>query len=499
MIPIVDEGQFFDELCPTNKEGYTGARYAMRFLRELQYEVKLRNSWRVGHEHKVLGIMTGIDPQVSLPHRTGGTNMPFSAALHKMAGYAAIVDELVDHSKLKSEWVHCPAPIMALRKRRLAATFFPHVRELESFLNGGSLTLSSLQLPTNFVNPTDRDKVYDLVMATALQRDVTQKWNVRIPAVFKGGTDSDLSIFEPVMGTHMMIEAAQKFFGCPNCPDLMGYCTDVNPHDFERVTAFCLSALVALLNYQYANTEVPPTFPPEVVKDKINMSPDIFEWFKVKASSVRLKGLVKPHNSTGKYFPSSGTGSHRAAFTKNSALHPEWSLEMLKEVGDTVFFSCAGNAPVDFICVTLVGVMKEKEIEIGLIDAKQVTSESNGVALAPATVDDMKPRFKLVKEYLGQHLSPSYTVAFKRPAIVTTATDIKAAALAARTEADEAARIAAKAKLAAEISPSDAATKKAEAAADAADAEENNAIVLISPDTCTFTPLTDWWFSATKV
>ena len=149
-----------------------------------------------------------------------------------------------------------------------------------------------------------------------------------------------------------------------------------------------------------------------------------------------------------------------------------------------MFFSHQGNAPVVIICVTLVGVGKKKEIEIRLCECI-----SAGVVLAPATVNRMKTRFKLVRDYLDHHLSPSYTVLFKPPAIVTTATDITAATRAARTEAGVA-NTATKAKRAAGKFSGAAAKDWVTAAA------VENAIVLISPGTCTFASLTDWWYSA---
>ena len=61
-------------------------------------------------------------------------------------------------------------------------------------------------------------------------------------------------------------------------------------------------------------------------------------------------------------------------------------------------------------------------------------------------------KFGMVEDFLKHHLSKLCTVTFMPPAIVTTATKVRA--------------------------------------------DEDSDIVVISPTTCNFCPLTDWWFSA---
>ena len=306
LIPIVDDGQVLDTLIDRDGVRF-GARCALNLLRELQYKVSARNMWRAGYEHVVLGIMTGSDPEVSACPQTTGINVSYSSALHETAGFAAIADELVDRSELKCEWAHCADSMVALRKRRLVATFFPHVRELESFVNGDRQALSSLRLARDSLDSElYRDEVYDLMMATALQCHMTTKRNVAVPAVVAVGDDvSSLSTFMPVMGAHMMIRAAEDFLGCPECPvDLVEHCTNVTSADFGRVTPFCLSVVMTLLNYRYANTTMRPRFLPRDImyKYNLNMAPDVFEWLTVEGDSptgVHVKSVVQLQNSTG--------------------------------------------------------------------------------------------------------------------------------------------------------------------------------------------------------
>ena len=103
---------------------------------------------------------------------------------------------------------------------------------------------------------------------------------------------------------------------------------------------------------------------------------------------------------------------------------------------------------VDFIIITLLSKGTDRdEIQIRLCDAKQVTSKGDniqGMSVMPA-------RFTLVKEYLTHHLQVrgKYDIDFKTPAVVTTATNCV----------------------------------------------DVPGIVLLSPKTCQFPPVTDWWFA----
>ena len=172
--------------------------------------------------------------------------------------------------------------------------------------------------------------------------------------------------------------------------------------------------------------------------------------------------LVKPSDENSVNFPSEVGGTHAQAFATNDegpGLHTLFNITSLVDlnaaVGLTMFFLCGGSAPVDIICVTLVQKAEgdtKAELQIRLCDAKQVTSASS--TLEKSVLEEMILKFAMVRNFLQYHLSkkyPKYTITFMHDAIVTSATKVST------TGAGN--------------------------------------IVLISPKTCDFRPLSDWWFS----
>ena len=466
LILIVDEGQRLDEYCTVS---IGGARCAMRWLRELQRQVKLGNCKRVG-KHKLLGIMTGIDPQVSLSDDTDGRNLWFDAVLHETAGFQKIADEIVG----KSSKCFKNDPV---RRRRLATTFYPHARELMWYVSGTPFKLNKLRLPKMRFHHDDLAK---LMLATGLRCNVTMEWFQRIPAVFDADRlktkaanttpqipQSNLSTFTPVVGTHMMIRAMEDGLKCVRCPysELADFVVSQDDHDFERISPLCLSILMVLLNYKYSDRTPEITLHEDGERNKY-FSQDVLGWLTVKSSNgaevpvVMYRDVITPLNAREVYFPSSVGGTHAEAFTTADnafpALHPDFDISSLMAanapLGRTIFYWCRGSAPVDIICVTLVQKAEGStmaELQIRLVDAKQVTTT---ILLKKSVLTEMGLKFGMVEDFLKHHLSKLCTVTFMPPAIVTTATKVRT--------------------------------------------DEGNGIVVISPTTCNFRPLTDWWFSA---
>ena len=184
MILIVDEGQEFDKYC-SESIPIGGARYVMRWLRDLQRGVKLGNAKRE-RKHKLLGIMTGIDPQVSLSNRTVGMNVCYSSVLHEMTGYTEIASQLFKMSNMIFD---------KPQERRLVTTFYPHARELTGYLLSMETKIlhRNARLPESLFHKRTGDLV-DLMLATGLKCNVTMKWDQQIPVVFaadSGGTHSN--------------------------------------------------------------------------------------------------------------------------------------------------------------------------------------------------------------------------------------------------------------------------------------------------------------------
>ena len=469
LILIVDEGQRLDEYCTVSMGG---ARCAMRWLRELQRQVKLGNRTRV-RKHKLLGIMTGIDPQVSLSDDTDGRNLWFDCVLHEMAGFQKIADELVGKS---NKWYKNNPT----RKRRLATTFYPHARELMWHVSeANEFRLNELRLPTMRYH---HDDLARLMLATGLRCNVSMEWFPRIPAVFEGNSDqlkakaanttpqipqSELSTFMPVVGTHMMIRAMEDCLKCVRCPysELADFVVSRDDHDFERISPLCLSILMVLLNYKYSDRTPEITLDENGERNKY-FSQDVLGWLTVQSSKgagvplVMYRDLITPLNAREVFFPSSVGGTHAEAFATADnacpALHPNFDISSMMAaaapLGRTVFYWCRESAPVDIICVTLVQKAEGDtmaELQIRLVDAKQVTSI---MLLKTSVHSEMRAKFGMVENFLKHHLSKLCTVTFMPPALVTTATDVRAG--------------------------------------------EDNGVVVISPTTCNFRPLTDWWFSA---
>ena len=136
---------------------------------------------------------------------------------------------------------------------------------------------------------------------------------------------------------------------------------------------------------------------------------------------------------------------------------------MLQAVGDTGMMACGADSPVDFICVTLVGLSEKAEVassltkgrgtrkakrrlQIRLCDAKLVTS--SGRSSTPS-ISDMPVRFEQVREFLTRHLCGDFDVEYREHAVITTSADI----------------------------------------------EMPEGMIAISPATCQFPPITDWWFA----
>ena len=113
LFPIIDEGQFLDEMCPTNHDGVVqGARKALRMFRMLQLDVSKAGG------NLLLGIMTGIDPAVALSDSTDGKNTSFEKELHDFRGFMEISNQLLGNVGQYND----------LQREMLAATLFPYPR-----------------------------------------------------------------------------------------------------------------------------------------------------------------------------------------------------------------------------------------------------------------------------------------------------------------------------------------------------------------------------------
>ena len=474
LFPIVDEGQFLDTCCPQEHGSVRGARRALQLFRALQLRVLQGNSGNM-----LLGIMTGIDPNVSLSHATEGKNASYGEALHDYDGFEAITKELLHEQNYEPRL-----------EKLVAATLFPYIRDVELFACG--FKLSHL----GFAEGTTPAYIHELMVATARKRVVSLPWQVVVPAAFVEGDMPPR--YTPVMGVRLFMEAARllkeksklsPFLDPPSSQELMSHITSADSNAFEHYTPFCLSVLMYFTNMIDRNLPAQPEGDSEGISDLVR------KWLEVDTERITPLSFhfSKPLRPNQVSFPSSVSGSHKVAFATEAGppLHTTFTsnVESLDRVGDTVIFLCGGRAPVDVICVTLglpVGV--KKCLQIRLCDAKHVSTDKG--ILQSDTIQEMFERFSFVKKFVEHHLSAGYDLTFKPPAIVATGM---------HDEPTVARKPNAGGRTVVEGTISAEKKEKKEEATDGKTVIEEEEIVLISPASCKFPPLTNWWFAAERV
>ena len=435
LFPVIDEGQLLDEIPD-------GARQTLCLFRELQLEV-----FKAGGDNMLLGIMTGINPDISLPNATFGVNVSFECALHDVNGFVEISNQLLKRR-----------PYTPSQKDLVAKILYPFIRDVEDFATKRPLKDLNFQVGTP---PSD---VMQLMIATGRQTQVTIPWQMNVPATFI--ERSNPPAYKPVLGIRLFVHAAElltkgvprpPFLAPPSSNSLLSFVTGGNVNEFEKVTPFCLSVLMYFTN---------------VTAEGVNgLDRSVTEWMTVQGKKRLSLAFIEPDPLTPELvaerlvFPSSVCESKSDAFATvegGPSLHDMFRdcVQDLKEVGDTIMFSCGGEAPVDVIAVTLQQLPAKKgeksSLQIRLCDARHLTSPKCN--LADPTFEEMAARFQLVKNFLIHHLKGVYEVNFKPSAIVTTSTN--------------------------SFNGKD---------------QEAQGIVVISPTTCTFSPLTEWWFSVAEL
>ena len=125
LFPVIDEGQLLDEIPD-------GARQTLCLFRELQLEV-----FKAGGDNMLLGIMTGINPDLSLPNATFGVNVSFECALHDVNGFVEISNQLLKER-----------PYTPSQKDLVAKILYPFIRDVEDFATKRPLKDLNFQVGT---------------------------------------------------------------------------------------------------------------------------------------------------------------------------------------------------------------------------------------------------------------------------------------------------------------------------------------------------------------
>ena len=346
LIIVVDEGQKLDEQC-TN-----GARFALRYLRELQ----LLMSARV----KVLPVCTGIDPQTHLSDQTDGKNISLSTqeeALLSQEEFPQLVSKAWKKVVSKKRTKGCKVSDDDIRL--FAAFAWPRARMvMEMSENRGYFII----LPTTTTLLWEKGMDVRQVLQAAADDEKLERGEVPTNMVSIVQGEMQLPLIDYSL-LHSIIDRLKipYFFRCfPDTVNLQA----LRPDD-RSFEAIAFQTLALFLGFFYHNRVDDRYLPTKMSTTRLRT------WF--PPSVCKVVQLEKLDNSESQSHPFN-TQSHN----ERTALSDDFRGALLKlcKHGDTILLHCCGSAAMDFILVTLEKKKTKHTLQIRLADAKFKTDRT---------------------------------------------------------------------------------------------------------------------------
>ena len=344
LIIVVDEGQMLDEQCPD------GARFALRYLRELQMLMGVRV--------RVLPVCTGIDPQTHLHDETEGKNISLSTqeeALLSQEEFRQLVSNAWKKVVSKKRTKRCK--VFDDDIRLFAAFAWPRARLV--------MTIPSDKDFTIYPHSTTLvwEKGMDVRRVLQAAADCTHLKSGKVPVnmvrlVDQEGKQRPLIDYSLLHSIAIALQIPPEFVSLPDTVKL----SDLHPdwHNFEAIAFQTLALFLSFFYHGRKNDNYLPT--------SANTKP-LRKWFPLSARKVMRQKLG----------PGKGHPFHSTKSNERTALSDEFekSLKNLDTHGDAILLHCGESAPLDFILVTLEKQKTKHTLQIRYADAKFKTDPIN--------------------------------------------------------------------------------------------------------------------------
>ena len=340
LIIVVDEGQMLDERCPD------GARFALKYLRELQKDMGVRV--------KVLPVCTGIDPQTHLSDAKEGKNISLSTqeeALLSQEEFRQLVSNA--WKKVVSEERTKGRKVSDDDIRLFAAFAWPRARMVMEMQGTKNFTIYPNSTTLLWEKGMDVRRVLQAAAdGKTLERGAVPRNMVRLVQE----EEMQLPLIDYSL-LHSIIDRLNipYFFRCfPDTVNLQALSPD--DRSFE---AIAFQTLALFLGFFFHNRVDNRYLPVESTTQTLRT------WFPPSVCKVvQVQKLDKPKSQSHPF----NTQSHN----ERTALSVEFEGALLKlcKHGDTILVHCGGSAAMDFILVTLEKKKTNHTLQIRFADAK---------------------------------------------------------------------------------------------------------------------------------
>ena len=372
LIIVVDEGQKLDEQCPD------GARFALRYLRELQKDMGVRV--------RVLPVCTGIDPQTHLSDAKEGKNISLSTQEEALLSQEEFHQLVRDACSAVSKGCEVSDDDIRL----FAAFAWPRARQITDVKSVNNFTIypnsstllweKGMDVRQVLQAAADGKNLESGKVPVNMVRLVDQEWKQR-PLI-------DFGVLESIAKE---LEIPPEFVSLPGMVKLSGLHPDW--HNFEGIAFQTLALFLSFFYHGRKNDNYLPTSA---------KTQRLLNWFPLSVRKVMRQKL----GDTGKSHPFNSENSD-----ERTALSDEFekSLKKLDTRGDTILVHCCGSAPLDFILVTLEKKKTKHTLQIRFADAKFKTDPTEKWGTATQILD-MRNKAKRVHESLQAILKKPETV-----------------------------------------------------------------------------------------
>ena len=333
LIIVVDEGQMLDEQCPD------GARFALKYLRELQKDMGVRV--------RVLPVCTGIDPQTHLSDAKEGKNISLSTQEEALLSQEEFHQLVRDACSAVSKGCEVSDDDIRL----FAAFAWPRARQITDVKSVNNFTI----YPNSSALYWEKGMNVRRVLQAAAAGKTLESGKVpvnMVRLVDQEGKQRPLIDFGVLESIAKELEIPPEFVSLPGMVKLSGLHPDW--HDFEGIAFQTLALFLSFFYHGRKNDNYLPTSA---------KTQRLLKWFPLSVRKVMRQKL----GDTGKSHPFDSKNSD-----ERTALSDEFekSLKKLDTRGDTILVHCGGSAPLDFILVTLEKKNTKHTLQIRYADAK---------------------------------------------------------------------------------------------------------------------------------
>ena len=376
LIIVVDEGQKLDEQCPD------GARFALKYLRELQKDMGVRV--------RVLPVCTGIDPQTHLSDAKEGKNISLSTQEE------ALLSQEEFHQLVSNAWKKVVSKKKTKGRKvsdddiRLFAAFaWPRARMVMTMPRDKNFTIYPESTTLFWEKGMDVRQVLQAAAdGKTLERGAVPRNMVRLV---------DQEEMQRPLIDYSLLHSILEWLDIPlflRCfPDTVNL-QALSPDD-RSFEAIAFQTLALFLGFFYHNRVDNRYLPAESTTQTLRT------WFPPSVGEVVQ--VQKLDNSQDQSHP-----FNTQSLEERTALSVEFGGALLKlcEHGDTILVHCGESAALDFILVTLEKKKTKHTLQIRFADAKFKTDPTEKWG----TILDMRNKAKRVHESLQAILKKPETV-----------------------------------------------------------------------------------------